>query len=112
MIAPRQETPPMTAVRSVLRQHVVVILILVLTLVTFMPSEAAAIDDRRASTIRDRIEYLINRKRASHGLRRLRVSEKVQYYAKGHARKMARRRSVFHDANFRYEIPGGCEAWA
>jgi uncharacterized protein YkwD len=102
----------MTAVRSVLRQHVVVALVLVLTIVTFMPSPAAAVDDRRSSTIRDRIEYLINRKRARHGLRRLRVNDKTQYYARNHAVKMARRRTVFHDSNLRYEVPGGCEAWA
>jgi uncharacterized protein YkwD len=112
VIATRQEISPMTAVRSVLRRHVVLPLVLVLTIVMFVPSPAAAVDSRSEAKIRNKIEYLINRKRASHGMRRLRVNAKTQYYAKRHAKRMARHRAVFHDSNLRYEIPRGCEAWA
>lgn len=102
----------MTSVRAVLVRHTVLVLVLVLSgsLLTAAPAEA--VDDRRVAAIRDRMEYLINRQRVRHGLRKLRVNDKTQYYARQHARKMSRHRRIFHDANLGNEIPRGCYAWA
>lgn len=72
-----------------------VIAALCLTLLPANP--AAAADRRRAAEIRDRVEYLINRDRSRHGLRRLRVSARVQYYARDHAKRMATVGTIFHD---------------
>ncbi len=72
---------------------------------------AAAIDRAGAYEIRDRLEYLINRTRARHGLRRLRVHSHMQSKARGHALNMAYRRRIYHDPNLRYEVGSGAEAW-
>ena len=102
----------MTAVRSVLQRHLVVALVLALSVPLFVSSPAHAVDDHRPGEIRNRIEYLINRTRVRHGLRRLRINDKTTHYATTHARRMARRAKIFHDPNLGNEIPSGCEAWA
>jgi uncharacterized protein YkwD len=102
----------MTAVRSVLTRHLVVALVLALSLPLFVSSPASAVDGHRPGEIRNRIEYLINRTRARHGLRRLRVNAKTQYWATDHAKRMARRGTIFHDPDFGSEMPSGCSAWA
>ena len=102
----------MTVVRSVLQRHLVVALVLALSIPVFVSPPASAVDDRRPGEIRNRIEYLINRARVRHGLRRLRINDKTQYWATNHARRMARRGTIFHDGNLGNEIPSGCEAWA
>ncbi|MPZ71743.1 MAG: hypothetical protein GEU74_00700 [Nitriliruptorales bacterium] len=101
----------MTAVRSVVRRHLAIVLVLTLSVPMFSQPAAAA-DSRRAGEIRSHMEYLINRARARRGLRRLRVNSKTQYWARDHALRMKRRRAVFHDPNLRNEIPRGCQAWA
>ena len=101
----------MTVVRSVLRCHLVVAMVLALSAKMLTAEPAEAIDSRSLGEIRNAIEYRINRARASRGLRRLRVSERTQYYAQDHARRMSNRATIFHDSNMRYEIPRGCEAW-
>lgn len=102
----------MTAVRSVLRRHLAVAMVLALAITLFPSEPAEAVDSRHHTRIRDRIEYLINRKRVRHGVRRLRVNRKTQYWARNHSRQMARRRTIFHDPNLANEIPRGCSAWA
>ena len=102
----------MTAVRPVLLRQLVVALVLILSATVLPAPPAAASDSRTYAEIRDRIEYLINRERIRRGMRRLRVSDKTQYWARDHAVDMARRRTIFHDGNIGNEIPGGCTAWA
>ena len=102
----------MTLVRSVLQRHLVVALILALSIPLFASTPARAVDEHRPGEIRNRIEYLINRARVRHGLRRLRVNDKTQYGAVDHAQRMARRAKIFHDGNLGNEIPSGCGAWA
>lgn len=80
------------------------------TLLPATPAHAA--DSRTAAEIRDRVEYLINRDRARYGLRRLRVSPRIQYYATDHARKMAAAGTIFHDVTgLRIESLAGATAW-
>ena len=102
----------MTAVRAVLVRHIAAVLVLILAATLFSASPAEAVDRRTPQQIRNRMEYLINRKRVNHGLRKLRVSEKTQYYARRHARNMEERRTIYHDPNLYNEIPSGCYAWA
>lgn len=68
---------------------------LCLTLLPAAPAHAA--DRRTVAEIRNRVEYLVNRDRDRHGLRRLRVSSRIQYYATDHARRMAAAGTIFHD---------------
>ena len=102
----------MTSLRPLVARCAVLTLVLVLCGSLLGAAPAAAIDQRSNAQIRDRIEYLINRQRTRHGLRKLRVNEKTQYYARGHAKAMAARGSLFHDPLLAYEIPLGCWAWA
>ena len=102
----------MTAVRPVLIRQFAVALVLVLAATLVSATPADAIDRRRPAEIRNRIEYLINRQRVRYGLPRLRVNDKVQYWAKDHAKDMARKRTIYHDPNFTAESPKGCYAWA
>jgi uncharacterized protein YkwD len=102
----------MTAVRAVLVRQVALALILALFITLVPTTPAEAVDSRTPAAIRNRIEYLINRQRARHGLRRLRINDKTQYYARRHANNMEQRRTLYHDPNFGNEIPGGCYAWA
>lgn len=102
----------MTAVRAVLVRHVAIALVLALVTCLFTASPAEAVDDRSPREIRNRMEYLINRQRVRHGLPKLRVNDKTQYYARKHAESMAQRRTIYHDSNFSNEIPNGCYAWA
>ena len=81
-------------------------------LVPATPSPANAVDDRDAKQIRQRLEYLINRTRARHGLRRLRVGSYIQQGATDHARKMRRKRRIFHDPYLAHEVPKSATAWA
>jgi uncharacterized protein YkwD len=85
-------------------------MVLSVSLLTAAPAEA--VDKRTPTEIRNRMEYLINRKRVSRGLRKLRVNDKTQYYARKHAKNMAERRRIYHDPNLHNEIPSGCYAWA
>lgn len=80
---------------------------------TLLPAAPAAAADRRtAAEIRNRVEYLINRDRARLGLRRLRVSSRVQYYATGHAKTMAVAGTIFHDTTgLRAESLRSATAW-
>lgn len=94
MTARRQVGVP-GAARSVRPVIIAMVAALCLTLLPATP--AAAADTRSVGDIRDRVEYLVNRERARHGLRRLRVSSRVQYYATDHARLMARAGTIFHD---------------
>lgn len=71
------------------------------------PAEAAPSE----AEIRDRLEYLINRARARHGLRRLTVDLTVQRYAKGHAKLMASSGTIFHDPALGLEVLVGATAW-
>jgi uncharacterized protein YkwD len=81
-----------------------------MTLVPASPAHAA--DHRKAAQIRDRVEYLVNRARVNHGLRRLRVSSRLQYYATDHARTMAVTRTIFHDTSgLRTESLRNATAW-
>jgi uncharacterized protein YkwD len=96
----------------VLQRHLVVALVLVLSIPLFESTPAHAVDDHTAGEIRNRIEYLINRARVRHGLRRLRINDKTRDYAIDHAQRMARRATIFHDGNLGNEVPPGCEAWA
>ena len=102
----------MTAIRAVLARQIVLVMILVLSGSVLTAAPAAAVDQRTPREIRNRMEYLINRQRVRHGLRKLRVSEKTQYYARKHAKNMAERRQIYHDPNLGNEIPSGCYAWA
>ena len=102
----------MTSVRAVLVRHIVLVLVLVLSASLLTAAPASAIDRRSAKDIRDRMEYLINRQRVRHGLRKLRVNDKTQYYARRHAKSMAARRTLYHDPNLGREIPKRCYAWA
>ena len=100
----------MTSYRRVLRPMVV--LMLALVLLTGAPAApAAAIDSSPVSEIRDRLEYLINRSRARHGLRRLRVGTYLTQGAQRHARHMADRGYIYHDPYIRNEIANDAEAW-
>lgn len=102
----------MTAVRPVLLRRFAVVLVLVLSATLVPATSASAIDNRTPREIRNRIEYLINRQRVRHGLRRLRVNTKTQYWARDHAKEMARKRSIYHDRNLGSEVPRGCGAIA
>ena len=102
----------MTSVRAVLVRHIILVLVLVLSASILTAAPAAAVDDRTPREIRNRMEYLINRQRVRHGLRKLRVSDKTQYYARKHARNMEQRRAIYHDPNLGNEVPSGCYAWA
>ena len=102
----------MTLVRSVHQRHLVVALVIALLIPLFVSTPAEAVDGQRPGEIRNRIEYLINRARVRHGLRRLRVNDKTQYWATDHAQRMAGKAAIFHDGNLGNEIPAGCEAWA
>ena len=48
-------------------------------------------DGRPVKYIEDRMEYLLNRERVRHGLRRLRNNHKMRYWATNHAQHMATR---------------------
>lgn len=79
--------------------------------VTLLPAPAAqAAASPSAADIRDRIEYLINRDRARYGLRRLRVSTRIESFAKDHAGDMAARGTIFHDVAFSAESLAGATA--
>lgn len=111
MTARRDGVLPGPARSSAVRGAVVgVIAALCLTLLPATPAHAA--DSRTVGEIRNRVEYLINRDRARHGLRRLRVSSRVQYYATDHARKMASVGTIFHDVTgLQAESLIGATAW-
>jgi uncharacterized protein YkwD len=102
----------MTAVRRVLGRQLVVALVLILSATLVPAAPAHAIDSRTPHQIKERIEYLINRQRVRHGLPRLRVNAKTQYWAKDHAKRMASRGTIYHDGNIQGEVPSGCSAWA
>ena len=83
---------------------------LCVTLLPATPAEAA--DARTAGEIRNRVEYLINRDRARHGLRRLRVSSRMQFYATDHAARMSSAGTIFHDVSgLTYEVLRSATAW-
>ncbi len=101
----------MPCLRSTARRNVVAAIVVAL-LATAAPSTPAhAADARTAAEIRDRLEYLVNRSRARHGLPRLRIHSTVEYYARDHADDMADRTALFHDNRLRYEFPAGADAW-
>ena len=102
----------MTAVRAVLVRHVAIAMILALVTCLFTATPAEAVDQRSPREIRNRMEYLINRQRVRHGLRKLRVNDKTQYWARRHAQNMAKRGAIYHDPRLAEEIPKGCYAWA
>ena len=102
----------MTAVRAVLVRHVAIAMILALALCMFTATPAEAVDQRSPREIRNRMEYLINRQRVRHGLRKVRVNAKTQYWARRHAENMGKRGSIYHDPRLAYELPYGCYAWA
>ena len=102
----------MTAVRAVLVRQIVIALVLALCVSLVPATPAEAVDSRSPREIRNRIEYLINRQRARHGLRRLRINDRTQYYARRHANNMEQRRTLYHDPNLGNEVPNGCYAYA
>ena len=103
----------MTSYRPVLSRPSTVVLAalaaIAMVLTLWVPSAAAA--DSSAADIRDRIEYLVNRERARHGLRRLRVSRYTQRYAREHSEDMAGAGGLYHDGNVPSECPEGTRAW-
>ncbi len=104
----------MTGVRRVLGRQLAVALALVMsaTLLSVIPAEPAeAADARKPWQIRNRVEYLLNRQRVRYGVRKLRRHTTIQYWARNHARKMARRRRLWHDRNLVNEVPRRCR-WA
>ena len=46
----------------------------------------------------------INKRRASHGLRRLEWDRQLGYVAREHAQAMARNQTIYHDSNLGYEV--------
>jgi uncharacterized protein YkwD len=72
---------------------------------------AHAVDRSSEAQIRNRIEELINRARANHGLRRLKVNDRTQRYATDHAQDMARKGTIFHDAALPLEVLLGATSW-
>ncbi len=103
----------MKAVRLVLFRQVAIALVLVLSATVFTATPAEAVDSRTIAQIRDRMQYLINRHRARHGVRKLRVNTTARRWAQDHAREMASRRRVYHDSNLYRETPRSCRwAWS
>jgi uncharacterized protein YkwD len=98
-------------VPPVLRVAVVALLSLTLVLTLVPATPAFAIDSRTAAEIRDRLERKINRTRERRDLRRLKVSDRMQDYAKDHAEDMARQGTIFHDARLAVEVLLGASCW-
>ena len=61
--------------------------------------------------MRNRLYELVNNKRAALGLRRLRVNDKTQYWAKDHAGWMGNHTSLLHDDydELWREVPSGSQ---
>jgi uncharacterized protein YkwD len=93
--------------------RVVVLALLALTLVTtLIPAMPARAVDRSAEwEIRNKIERKINRTRARHDLRPLKVSDRMQRYSKDHAQDMAAKGTIFHDAKLALEVLLGASYW-
>ena len=101
----------MTAARHVLTRQLALVLAMTCCAGLLSSAPAHAVDQRSARNIRDRIEYQVNRERIHDGRRKLRVNDKLQRWAKDHARDMARKGAIYHDSNLKAEGPSGCEAW-
>lgn len=104
----------MTSYRSALSRPVTVVLAALAALVmvtSLWATPASAADASSASDMRDRIEYLVNRERARHGLGRLRVSLYTQRRSRGHSEDMAAAGGIYHDSNVPNECPDGTRAW-
>lgn len=101
-------------VSSRLLRQLIAFAVMTAMLVTLAPAPAAhAADSRTLEQIQTIAERRINKARAAHGLRPLRVNRKMEYWATDHARRMARRRTLFHDSltRLRYESPTKAIAW-
>ncbi len=101
----------MTALRLPRRRGIAVLTATAALMGLLPVAPAAAADGRTAAEIRDRIEYLVNRTRARHDLRRLDVNLTLQRGARGHACDMAAVGAIFHDAQLALELPSGADAW-
>lgn len=85
----------------------VVALLVCLFVAGLAPTSAEA---ATAGEIRNGLEHKINRSRANHGLRRLRVNLKIQRYAQDHADLMGDLNSMFHDTGDLWnEMPSDVE---
>lgn len=67
---------------------------LFMTVLPATPASAAT-----EGEMRNRLYELVNNKRAALGLRKLRINDKTQYWAKDHARWMANNESLTHDSS-------------
>jgi uncharacterized protein YkwD len=101
----------MTLVRPVLTRALIVALVTAVILPLLPATPADAADARTAAEIRNRIEYLVNRERARHGVGRLRRHDRTQYWARDHSREMARARRIYHDSRLAYEVPAKARAY-
>jgi uncharacterized protein YkwD len=102
----------MTSVRPVLRRQLIIIVALMLVGSAFTVSPAEAADTRHHTNIRDRMYYLINRQRAQHGVRKLRVNAMTEQHARKHALRMRNRRTVYHSKNLVGQTPRNSCIWA
>lgn len=88
------------------------VILLATVLAGLMPAtEAQAVDRRKAHVLADRVETLINRTRARHGVRKLRVHVQAARRSRSHAHAMKRRGTVFHDSALSREMPKAARAW-
>lgn len=78
------------------------VLALVVTLLPATPAHAA--DSRTIEQIQTIMERKINRARTARGLKPLRVHRRLEYFATGHARYMARNRTLVHDSLYRLRL--------
>src|SRR5687768_13356686 len=81
-------------------------------LLSWAATPASAASSLPAAEIRDRLEAFINRDRAEHDLRRLRVSLYIQRHARSHAIHMANGDGIYHDSQVQSEVPDAATAWA
>ena len=100
----------MTSHRPVMAVVIAALGALAMVLTLWVPP-AAADGEPSAADTRDRIEYLVNRERARHGLRRLRISLYTQRRSRDHSEDMARAGGPYHDDNVPNESPEGTRAW-
>ena len=101
----------MTLVRHVLTRSLIIALATALVLPLLPATPADAADARTVAEIRNRIEYLVNRQRAQHGLGRLRPHDRTQYWARDHSQDMGRAGTIYHDSRLGSEVPARASAY-
>jgi uncharacterized protein YkwD len=82
-----------------------------LALVAVLAMTAAAPPATAARSRSQRLLYLVNQLRGSHGLVRLRVDADVQRAAVRHSRRMAERRTLFHSTDLESVVGRQANAW-